>query len=98
MRGEEGEDRLSRLTEIVLFFPNHIFFCPPFSPLVTLCGLRSIFMIQRKVYTKEELKNGIVTELEIDFELLVDELSNWITHYVINHHLKFCDEKDLINV
>lgn len=55
-------------------------------------------MIQRKVYTKEELKNGMVTELEFDFELLVDELSNWITHYVINHHLKFCDEKDLINV
>ncbi len=55
-------------------------------------------MIQRKVYTKEELKNGIVTELEFDFELLVDELSNWITHYVMNHHLKFRDEKELINV
>lgn len=55
-------------------------------------------MVQSKVYKKDALKKGIVTEVKVDFSLLIDDLANWVTDYIINHHLKVCDEKDVINL
>lgn len=43
-------------------------------------------MIQKYTYTKEELKEGMTTELSIDFESYVDELAGWIANYVMNHY------------
>ena len=39
-------------------------------------------MIQKYTYTKEELKEGMTTELSIDFESYVDDLAKWMTTYL----------------
>ena len=51
-------------------------------------------MTQKKIYTKEELKKGMKSELSIDFELYVDDLAKWLTNYLIEHHFSRHVKKD----
>ncbi len=43
-------------------------------------------MVQSRVYTKDELKNGVTTELMFDFEAFVDDLGTWLVKYLMDHN------------
>ena len=53
-------------------------------------------MIQKKVYTNDELKKGVTTELIVDFELFADDLATWLVKYLINHEYSRNVKKKLV--
>ena len=52
-------------------------------------------MIQKYTYTQEELKEGMTTELSIDFESYVDDLAKWMTTYLIDHYFSGNVKKEI---
>ena len=52
-------------------------------------------MIQKYTYTKEELKEGMTTELSIDFESYVEDLAKWMTTYLIDHYFSGNVKKEI---